>query len=159
MILYYSLRQLTQLEMLNIGMNTLNTVPDVVSSLTSLKQLYMKRCGISSLPERFVCHMFIINSKHYHYLPLNYICTQLIAGMFNLFRARAIERDDHIAKIELGGGATEPVSFKLFVPSFYGILHNKGCILCIACVLPRMHPDYLADFNRYGPFEVIYIYR
>jgi len=57
--LYYSFSQLTQLETLYIGRNTLNTVPDVVSSLTSLKQLNMSDCGISSVPERFVCHMFI----------------------------------------------------------------------------------------------------
>jgi len=62
--LYYSLSQLTQLEELNIGYNTLNTLPDVVSSLTSLKQLNMNRCGISSLPERFVCHMFIATTQH-----------------------------------------------------------------------------------------------
>jgi len=61
--LYYSLSQLTQLEKLNIGWNTLNTVPDVVSSLTSLKQLNMSRCRISRLPERFVCHMFIISTE------------------------------------------------------------------------------------------------
>jgi len=42
--------------------NPLNTVPDVVSFLTSLKHLDMSRCGISSLPERFVCHMFIITT-------------------------------------------------------------------------------------------------
>jgi len=52
--LYYSLSQLTQLEELNIGGNLLNTVPDVASSLTSLKQLDMSGCDISGLPERFV---------------------------------------------------------------------------------------------------------
>jgi len=62
--LYYSFSQLTQLEELDIGENPLNTVPDVVSSLTSLKQLNMSRCRISSLPERFVCHMFITTSQH-----------------------------------------------------------------------------------------------
>jgi len=56
--LYYSFCQLTQLEKLDIGWNTLKTVPEVVSSLTSLKRLDMWRCGISSLPERFVCHLF-----------------------------------------------------------------------------------------------------
>jgi len=56
--LYYSLSQLTQLEILDIGRNPLNTVPDVVSSLTSLKQLDMWNCGISSLPERFVSHVY-----------------------------------------------------------------------------------------------------
>jgi len=59
MSLYYSLSQLTQLEILHIGYNPLNTVPDVVSSLTSLEYLNMSKCGISSLPERFVCHVFI----------------------------------------------------------------------------------------------------
>jgi len=44
--------------------NPFNTVPDVVSSLTSLKQLDMSGCGISSLPERFVCHMFITTLHH-----------------------------------------------------------------------------------------------
>jgi len=72
---YYSLSQLTQLEKLDIGGNTLKTAPDVVSSLTSLKQLDMISCGISSLPERFVCHMFIISSSHHNNLPLNYIYT------------------------------------------------------------------------------------
>jgi len=76
--LYYSLSQLTQLEILNIGHNTLNTVPDVVSSLTSLKQLYMWGCGISSLPERFVCHIFITTSQHHYYYSVTYIYTQLI---------------------------------------------------------------------------------
>jgi len=49
--LYYSFFQLTQLEELNIGWNTFNAVPDVVSLLTSLKQLKMNRCPISSLHE------------------------------------------------------------------------------------------------------------
>jgi len=66
--LYYSLSQLTQLEILNIGYNTLNTVPNVVSSLASLKQLNMNRCRISSLPGRLVCHMFITTSQHHNYL-------------------------------------------------------------------------------------------
>jgi len=71
--LYYSLCQLTQLEILDVGYNNLNTVPDVVSSLTSLKWLNMNNCGISSLPERFVCHMFITTSQYFYYLFLNYI--------------------------------------------------------------------------------------
>jgi len=77
--LYYSLSQLTQLEKLNIRWNTLNTVPDVVSSLTSLKQLDMSYCRISSLPERFVCHMFITTSQyHYYNYSVTYIYTPLI---------------------------------------------------------------------------------
>jgi len=77
--LYYSLCQLTQLEELHIEGNPLYTVPDVVSSLTSLKQLNMSRCDISSLPERFVCHMFITTSQHYYYYSVTYIIyTQLI---------------------------------------------------------------------------------
>jgi len=76
--LYYSLSQLAQLEILNIGRNTLNTVPDVVSSLTSLKQLNMSHCGISSLPERFVCHLFITTSQHHYYYSVTYIYTHLI---------------------------------------------------------------------------------
>jgi len=62
--LYHSFSQLTQLEKLDIGRNPLNTVRYVVSSLTSLKQLNMKSCGISSLPEWFVCHMFIATTQH-----------------------------------------------------------------------------------------------
>jgi len=58
--LYYSRSQLTQLEELHIVGNTLNTVTDVVLSLSSLKHSYMSRCHISSLHERFVCHMFIL---------------------------------------------------------------------------------------------------
>jgi len=54
--LYYSLCQLTQLEKLIIAGNPLNTVPEVVSSLTSLKELNMGGCELSDLPERFVCH-------------------------------------------------------------------------------------------------------
>jgi len=69
--LYYSLSKLTQLEILYIEDNLLNTEPDVVSSLTSLKQLYMSSCGISCLPERFVCHMFITTSQYPYCLPLN----------------------------------------------------------------------------------------
>jgi len=69
-ILNCSLSQLTQLDILDIGDNPLNTVPDVVSSLTSLKQLNMNNCGISSLPERFVCQMFITTSQHHNHLPL-----------------------------------------------------------------------------------------
>jgi len=76
--LYYSLSQLTQLEKLDIRGNTLNTVPDVVSSLTSLKQLNMSNSRISSLPERFVCHMFITTSRHYYYYSVTYIYSQLI---------------------------------------------------------------------------------
>jgi len=49
--LYYSFSQLTQLEILDIGNNPLNTVPDVVSLLTSLKQLKMNRSRIFSLHE------------------------------------------------------------------------------------------------------------
>jgi len=56
MYLFYSLCQLTQLEKLNIAKNSLNTVPEVVSSLTSLKELDMWQCELSDLPERFVCH-------------------------------------------------------------------------------------------------------
>jgi len=74
--LYCSLSQLTQLEILDVGSNPLNRVPDVVSSLTSLKQLDMNSCDISSLPERFVCHMFITTSKHHYYLSLYYIYIQ-----------------------------------------------------------------------------------
>jgi len=51
---YFSLCQLTHLEKLNIGWNSLNTVPEVVSSLTSLEELYMWSCELSTLPERFV---------------------------------------------------------------------------------------------------------
>jgi len=77
--LCYSLSQLTQLEILDIGENPFNTVPDVVSSLTSLKQLNMSHCRISSLPARFVGHMFITTSQHHYYLDLlKYICTQFI---------------------------------------------------------------------------------
>jgi len=75
---YYSLSQLTQLEILDIRDNTLNTVPDVVSSLTSLEWLDMYHCGISSLPERFVCHMFITTTQHHYYYSVTYIYTQLI---------------------------------------------------------------------------------
>jgi len=83
-ILYYSLSQLTQLEILDIGMNTLNTVPEVVSSLTSLKQLNVENCCGFGLPDRFVCHMFITTSQLHYYLNLIYICTQLIVGSFYL---------------------------------------------------------------------------
>jgi len=76
--LYYSLYQLTQLEILDIQWNHLHTVPDVVSFLTSLKQLNMWRCGISNLPVRFVCHMFITTSQHNYYYSVTYIYTQLI---------------------------------------------------------------------------------
>jgi len=58
--LYYSLCQLTHLEKLNIAHNPLNTVPEVVSSLTSLKELDMWNCKLFNLPERFVCHSFCI---------------------------------------------------------------------------------------------------
>jgi len=57
---YYSLCQLTQLEKLDIGYNPLNTLPEVVSSLTSLKELNMWICELSTLPERFVCHSFLL---------------------------------------------------------------------------------------------------
>jgi len=61
-----SVDQPTQLEIPDIEGNSLKTAPDVVSSL---KQLKMNRCGISSLPERFaVCHMFITTSQHHYYL-------------------------------------------------------------------------------------------
>jgi len=63
--LYYSLSQLTQLETLDIVGNPLNTVPEVVSSLTSLKQLNMSYCSKFWLPERFVCHTFITISQHH----------------------------------------------------------------------------------------------
>jgi len=56
--LYYSLCQLTQLEKLDIGDNPLYTVPDVVSSLTSLKELNKGSCKLFDLPKRFVCHNF-----------------------------------------------------------------------------------------------------
>jgi len=78
MYLYYSLWKLKQLKTLDLRGNPLNTVPDVVSSLTSLKQLKMNRCGISSLPERFVCHLFITTSQHHYYFPFNDIYTKLI---------------------------------------------------------------------------------
>jgi len=61
--LYYSLCQLTQLEILHIGANPLNIVPEVVSSLTSLKELDMVGCELSTLPERFVCHIFVLCEK------------------------------------------------------------------------------------------------
>jgi len=56
MYLFYSLCQLTQLEKLDIGWNPLNTVPEVVTSLTSLEELNMESCELSTLPERFVEH-------------------------------------------------------------------------------------------------------
>jgi len=52
--------QLTQLEKLDIGKNPLNTVPEVVSSLTSLKELYMKDCKLYTLPERFVSQSLLV---------------------------------------------------------------------------------------------------
>jgi len=61
--LYYSLCQLTQLEKLYIGKNPLYAVPEVVSSLTSLKELTVGCCKLSTLPERFVCHIFSIVSS------------------------------------------------------------------------------------------------
>jgi len=76
--LYYSICQLTQLEILDMYNNTLNMVPEVVSSLTSLKQLDINQCGISSLPERFVCHLFITTTQHPYYISLNYIYTQFL---------------------------------------------------------------------------------
>jgi len=80
---------MTQLEILGIGVNPLNTVPDVVSSLTSLKQLDMNSCGISSLPERFVCNMFITTSQHHNYLPFNSIYIQLV--VYKMYYAEHIE--------------------------------------------------------------------
>jgi len=59
-ILYYSLCQLTQLDKLEVRENPLNTVPEVVSSLTPLKELCMKDCRLRTLPERFVCHVFLL---------------------------------------------------------------------------------------------------
>jgi len=88
--LYYSLSQLTQLEILDIRDNSLNTVPGVVSSLTSLKQLNMNNCGISSLPERFVCHMFISTSQNHNYLPLNDIYTKLIVYLLIISRIQSV---------------------------------------------------------------------
>jgi len=58
--IYYSLAQLTQLEILNIHSNPLNTVPEVLSSLTSLKELNMWKCELDTLPERFVCHSYLL---------------------------------------------------------------------------------------------------
>jgi len=58
--LYYSLRQLTQLEKLVIRESPLNTLPEGVSSLTSLKELEMRRCTLSTLPEGSVCHRFFV---------------------------------------------------------------------------------------------------
>jgi len=58
---YFSLRQLTQLERLYIGRNPLNAVPEVVSSLTSLKELDMIMCKLSTLPERFVEYFIVSN--------------------------------------------------------------------------------------------------
>jgi len=58
---YYSLCQLTQLEKLRIGWNSLNSVSEVVSSLTSLKELDMLRCKLSNLPERFVESFIVLN--------------------------------------------------------------------------------------------------
>jgi len=51
---YFSLCQLTQLEKLDIRYNPLKTVPDVVSSFTSLKKLDMRMCELCDLPERSV---------------------------------------------------------------------------------------------------------
>jgi len=59
--LFHSFCQLTQLEILDIHSNPLNILPDVVSSLTSLEQLKMCSCGISSLPERFVSRVLLIH--------------------------------------------------------------------------------------------------
>jgi len=69
--------QPTQLKTPDIEDNSLKTVPDVVSSLTSLKQLNMSRFGISSLPERFVCHMFITTSQHNYYTFLYIVALYL----------------------------------------------------------------------------------
>jgi len=58
---YYSLCQLTQLEKLNIAKNPLHTVPEVVSSLTSLKELDMRSCKLSDIPERFMEYFIVSN--------------------------------------------------------------------------------------------------
>jgi len=66
---YYSLCRLIQLEKLNIGRNPLNTVPEVVSSLASLKELNMWNCDLSNLPDRFVEHSLLLfqifNNSHF----------------------------------------------------------------------------------------------
>jgi len=56
---YYSVSQLSRLEILVISSNFLNTVPAVVSSLTSLRELNMRNCGLSDLMERFVFAVFV----------------------------------------------------------------------------------------------------
>jgi len=40
---------------------SLHTVPEVVSSLTSLKELDMRSCKLSDLPERFVEYLIVSN--------------------------------------------------------------------------------------------------
>jgi len=58
---YFSLCQLTQLEKLDIGLNPLHTIPEVVSSLTSLEELKLESCELSTLHERSV-ESFIISN-------------------------------------------------------------------------------------------------
>jgi len=72
-ILYYSLCQLTQLEKLNIGYNPLKTVPEVVSSLISLRELYMASCNLSTLPERFVSQSYCFRHLITHIFKITWL--------------------------------------------------------------------------------------
>jgi len=85
-LLYYSLCQLTQLEILRIEGNSLNIVPEVVSSLTSLKKLDVWRCELSTLPERFVFHNIssVSNIQYFSSLMLIKECYAMLSYIDNV---------------------------------------------------------------------------
>lgn len=52
---------LTNLDTLNMWRNNFSRgLPDVVASMTLLKELNIEDCGLATLPEKLVCNCYIL---------------------------------------------------------------------------------------------------
>ena len=49
---HYSIRSLSCLEVLDVSLNNIHTLPEWIFGLTSLKELSVWNCGRSELPDR-----------------------------------------------------------------------------------------------------------
>jgi len=62
-MLYYSISELRNLEILNMAGNWLpdNLLDDMFTSLQSLRELDISNCGLTTLPNRYLMYIIYIN--------------------------------------------------------------------------------------------------
>ena len=56
------MRSLTSIEEMDISFNELESLPDCIGGLTSLKKLDVSQCGLTHLPNRYVNTMIPLSS-------------------------------------------------------------------------------------------------